>query len=393
MKYASIAPIRATNDEELGKLVAHLETQSKLRRDYVVPGRDIKAVVDDDMVKFSLQMNKDLPPTIYTPTYRAHQTTWDKFDIPKQYYERMGDSAPDLLATNINYWTERSQKNYLVRTVGENVRAVLSDRFRTLDSTELFFTAFREAKDLEAKIVQADLTENNFYMKILRPDYAQKVEAFRTDVWSRKTNRPGGSLYRVLEHLEEDGGQWLVPGVSVRNSDVGSGSLAADLFVFDTICWNGLVHNRAVHQVHLGKQLDVGFISQETRDADDQVTWLKVRDLIRSALGDQDTFLALINKMQAAAETPLENAVEAVDMVVKNFGFSDEDKASIMNELLASGSNTVYGLMTAVTATGRDKENYDSGRQFEMAGGDILNNPTEFVRVKRGTKSTRVVRV
>jgi hypothetical protein len=254
----------------------------------------------------------------------------------------------------------------------------------------LFFTSFREAKDLGANIVQADLTENHFYMKILRPDYAQKLDGFKTNLKERRRMRGERGMYRVLEHLDEDGGQYLVPGVSIRNSDVGAGSMSADLFVFDTVCMNGMVFDRAIHQVHLGKQLDVGFISQETRDADDQVTWLKVRDLIRTALGDEEAFLALVNKMQAAAEIPLTDATAAVDTVVKNFGFSDDDKASIMNELLAAGSNTVYGLMTAVTAAGRDKDNYDEGRAFESAGGDILNNPTEFVRVRRGTKATRV---
>jgi len=57
---------------------------------------------------------------------------------------------------------------------------------------------------------------------------------------------------------------------------------------------------------------------------------------------------------------------------------------------LATGSNTVYGLLSAVTAVGRDKTNYDEGRRFEEAGGDILANPSEFVRVRRGTRASRV---
>lgn len=389
MKTATIEPIRATNDQELAGLVQHMTELSAKREDLVVSAKDMTAVVIEDEVRFAINKDSSLPPVLYRPTYRGHETMWNRMDIPKQYYLRMGNEAPELLSTNINHWLTKSPKNYLVRTVDDMVRAIMSDRFRILDSTELFFATFQEAKSMDAKIVQADLTENNFYMKILRPDYAQKVESFRSDVWARKTNRPGGSLYHVLDHLEEDGGQWLVPGVSVANSDVGSGSLSVDLFVFDTICWNGLVHNRAIHHVHLGKQLDVGIISQETRNLEDQVVFAKIRDHLRAALGDEDAFLTLVKKLQGAAETPLDEPTAAVDLVVKNFGFSDDDKQSILNELMAAGSPTVYGLITAVTAAGRDKGNYDDGRRFEEAGGDILENPREFVKVRRDTLVNR----
>lgn len=389
MKFATIEPIRATKDEDIALLVQELQRQEATRRDYVVPAKDISAVVEDEGVKFAFQTGKDTPPALFDPTWRAHETIWNRLDIQKNYYQKMGDQAPDLLAHNINYWAERSEKNFLVRTLDDKVRAFMSDRFRTMDSVELFFTAFKEVKEVGAKIVQADLTEENFYLKILHPEWAQKVEGFRSDVWARKTNRPGGSLYHVLDHLEEDGGQWLVPGSVIKNSDTGNGALSMDLFAFDTICWNGLVHSRNIHQVHLGKQLEVGYLSQETRELEDRTIWSKVRDLIRAAFADKEAFLLLVKKMMNAQEIELENPVGAVDLVVKNFGFSDDDKQDIMNELMAAGSNTVYGLLTAVTAVGRDKPNQDETIRFERAGGDILDDPREFVRVKRFTKAAR----
>lgn len=391
MQTATIESVRATNDEELGQMVQLLQHQSETRRDYVIPAKDVRAVLNEGEVDFSFAAGKDVPPVVYRPTMRAHETIWYRTDIPKAYYLRMGETAPDLLTENINYWLDRSEKNFLARTIDDKVRAFMSDRFRILDSTELFFTTFKRANELGAKIVQADLTENNFYMKVLRPDYAQKVESFKHDVWERKTKRPGGSLYHVLDHLEEDGGQWLVPGVSVSNSDVGTGSLSANMFIFDTICWNGLVHNKAIHQVHLGKQLDVGFISMETRNLEDQATWSKVNDMLTAALGDEDAFLALIQKIKETGEMPLEQPMQAVDSVVQNFGFSEDDKQAILNELLSAGSNTVRGLLAAVTAVGRDKTDYEEGRKFEVAGGDILDNPVEFARVKRTARTARQI--
>lgn len=57
--------------------------------------------------------------------------------------------------------------------------------------------------------------------------------------------------------------------------------------------------------------------------------------------------------------------------------------------MLTGGSSSVRGLINAVTAVGRDKTNQDETIKFERAGGDILDDPREFVRVSRSRKATR----
>lgn len=394
MKVATIEPRRATNDQELAALVQHLTEQSKARRDYVVSVKDISAVVDEDEVKFSIATDMGMP-MLLEPTYRAHETIWERLDIQKSYYNRMGDTAPDLLATNINYWAERDQRNFLVRIVDDKVRAFMSDRFRTLDSVELFFTCFDEVKNVGAKIVQADLTENKFYMKILHPEWAQKLDGFKMDMTARRQSRDNnnGPKYSILDHLDdEDGGSgtWLVPGIVVQNSDVGQGSLHAELFIFDLVCSNGMIGNRTIHQVHLGAQMDLGYVSYETRELEDRAIWSKVRDLVRASF-DQEQFLAYVKKVQAATEIQLADPVEAVNLVVKNHGLDENAQQAILNELMSAGSNTAYGLLSAVTAVGRDKSNYDEGVKFERIGGDILEDPTEFVRVRRSARTARQI--
>lgn len=391
MKVATIPSIRARTDEDIAKLVGVLEHQKNTRKDYIVPAKKFSAAYDpfSDMVKFGFPVIDGVAPVMFEPTARAHHTLRYRFDISKGYYDKMSDQAPDLLAYNINYWAERDNHKYMFRTLDDKVRAVMSNQFRVLDNTELFFTTYETVKEVGAKIVQADLTEDNFYMKVLHPEWAVKVDGFRTDVWQRKTNRPGGSLYHVIDHLEDDGDQWLVPGLIVSNSDVGAGSLHAELFIFDTICWNGLVHNRTLHQVHLGKRLDEGLlVSNETRELEDRAVWSHVKDMIKVGF-DKENFLDTVKRLQNASEVELEDSVQAVDTVVKNFGFSDEDRQNILNELVSAGSPTVYGLLTAVTAVGRDKENQDETIKFERAGGDILSDPREFVRARRGTRATR----
>jgi hypothetical protein len=395
MKYATLEPMRATNDEELATLVQHLQQQSATRRDYVVPVKDISAVLDEDeMVKFAFKIAGDQPPVLFEPTYRAHETMWDRLDIPKAYYLRMGESAPDLLAENVNYWTQRSGKNYLARTLDNKVRAFMSDRFRSLDSVELFFTAFQEAKDLGVKIVRADYSETRFYMRILHPEWAERMPSIRMDMNARRKSRDDGGHRKpsVLDHLSDDdgGGSWLVPGVVVQNSDVGYGSLNAELFIQDLTCMNGTIGDRLIHKVHLGGELDLGFVSDETRQLRDQAIWSEVRDMMKMCF-DEDKFKAYMNKFVEAAEIQLENPVEAVNLVVRNNSLDESDQQAILNELMAGGNNSVYGLLSAVTAVGRDKSNYDDGIRFERIGGDILRDPREFIRVRRSARSARQI--
>lgn len=72
---------------------------------------------------------------------RAHGQFSDYLGVPKKYYDRMLQEAPDLLCRNLNHWLENGKnERRLVRTLDGEVRAVLSDRYRLLDNYD-FATA------------------------------------------------------------------------------------------------------------------------------------------------------------------------------------------------------------------------------------------------------------
>ena len=62
----------------------------------------------------------------------AHGQIASKLGIPKAYYDRMQAEAPELLADNANHWFENSDAKRMVRTLHQDARALLSDRFRPL---------------------------------------------------------------------------------------------------------------------------------------------------------------------------------------------------------------------------------------------------------------------
>ena len=75
----------------------------------------------------------------------AHHQIGNQLQIPKAYYDRMLDEAPDLLAHNVNEWFDQKPARRMVRTMQTNgsgpkmafARGWLSDKYRRLDAADL----------------------------------------------------------------------------------------------------------------------------------------------------------------------------------------------------------------------------------------------------------------
>lgn len=322
-------PIRATTDAGFKKLAKELRRQSQLRKDYIVPAKDLKAVVLKGR-KVGLAINTVDGKTIHETTLSAHRSLSERLGIPWNYCRRLGHGAPFLLARNVNAWLRRDERNFMVRLLDNKIRAILSDRYRPLDSAELFEIAERETKRSGAVIASSSLTEQRFYMRILAKGRGMKA-----------------------------GTTWLRPGVVLSNSDVGLGRLKVELCFFDRRCENCMISHPVLDRVHFGRQVESGEV------------WSAVAEMIHDGL-DPSIRGDLTKDVCEAQTRQLADPNEAIDAVVKRYGFSEEDKTNILRELEASGSDTVFGLVQAVTATGRDKASYDDAIEFERAGGDIL---------------------
>jgi len=366
---------RATTREEVAALAQELERQKQTKRDFICPAKDIGFIsapeyrsIPEANVPVVANINMgDIGQVLHEIGLIAHQQFADKLGIGAIYYNRCLEEAPDLLTDNANYWLQRSKKVHLIRTLDGRVRAFLSDRYRVLDNVDLFFETYRVVQQVGAEIVRADLTEERFYMRVLHPEWREKVQLLKRN----------GTVGADAEDV--------VPGTVVSNSEVGRGGLRVEPFMLILICVNGVVMDHKMWQFHLGKKQDLGFLSEETKEAEDKAIWLRVRDTI-TATFDREIFRQMVARMNDAAAAELENPIEAVDNVVAHYGFTDEEKQRILNELISPNrktdpGRTVYGLLNAVTAVGRDQEDYNKGIQFERAGGQLLEN-RELVEIK-----------
>ena len=294
----------------------------------------------------------------------AHGCLSNRLGIPKAYYDRMRQEAPELLSWNVNNWLAES-KRHLVRTIGERhstqfsertpatCRAVLSERYKIIDNDlvmERLFPVLQEQTGME--VVSAEITPTKLYLKARFPQLEREI----------KLNDP------------------VQAGVVISNSEVGFGSTSVALLIYRLKCLNGMViadEAFKVRRAHLGGILETGddfriAASDETQRLADEAFVSSLKDVVRLG-SDPDVFSEICNKLMDAGEQKIEgNIEEAVERVTKRFSLSETEGASVLENLIRDGDYSKWGVANAVTRTSQNVESYDRATELERLGGNII---------------------
>lgn len=189
-----------------------------------------------------------------------------------QMAERAGVPAAYLsgLATSANAWERdlatrilndhmhqgHGQDRLLVRSVRNEVRGVLSDRFRRLETLPLINAFASSAMQLGAIPTSAVCTDTRVALKVVIPTIFEPI--------------PGE--YMVI------GGEWF-------NSDYGAGKYGMRGFILRLVCLNGMVGEDAFSQIHLGGRLAEAIeYSEKTLRLDTAATESATKDSVRALL-------------------------------------------------------------------------------------------------------------
>lgn len=389
--------LRASTPEQMQSMVAELERIEQTAKDYVVPSRYLTAYHNGGPIQLAVDLGLTGEARLSLGINRvAHEQLAEKLGIPRAYYFRMlaDPSHHPLMCRNINHWLwEESEKDSpsmkprLIRTLDGNVRAFLSDRFRSLDNYPLFFHCFGVARDEGAVLQRLDMSEERLYMRLLQPGFAFKIDGRARDLsdtgqfFATGYRRDDGTWQGPND--DDPGGDWVIGGVVASNSDVGRGGLNVEAALFQVVCRNLAIAVKTVHKVHLGERLNAGIqIGDDTREAKDRAIWLEVRDLVKSTF-NEDTFKHMVLAANNAQAAVLEKPVEAVDTVVKEYGLTEEDKQGVLDELMTSTRGaTAWGLVSAVT-TQAHKKGIEEEIALQRVGGQLLEKIPQLVAVRK----------
>jgi len=177
----------------------------------------------------------------------------DPMDIPWKH---------ELLTHNLNELAQHDDRRFLIRSVKprnhtlHEVRAVLSDKYRRLDSRPILDAFLGSVNNYGGLPCEGTVTDTKVFLKIVLPHIFEPVP-----------NEP------------------TCFGIQFSNSDYGNGKLSIRGFMLRLACTNKAITEESLSQVHLGRRLDENIqFSQQTYELDTAAMASAVGDIVTQVL-------------------------------------------------------------------------------------------------------------
>lgn len=346
---------------ELQKLVDTLEAQDKVKKDFLAPTGSLH------FTNGNLFMTHNDVPIKFIPTPVFHSQLATKLEIPKGYYDRMKGRAVELLDENVNHWLRDEGKNVLLRAFvpgdqDNTARALLSDRYNVIDNMEVLLQILDTLKDcgVVINIEQAELSETRMYINVTAPEIEVKANELLKQ-------------YRKAIQV----GSGIITGFSVQNSEIGYGSFEIMSRLKFLCCNNGATSKKdSLRKIHLGGKLDEleFYKSDAVKNANRKLVKEQVNHAVKKFLS-KDYLQQQVDMLTEIGNKKIEAPVNAViEVIAKDYGFTQEDKASILNCFIDGGDRRRIGIFNAVTEVSQTLQDIDHKHDTEVAGMDILVN-------------------
>ncbi len=279
-----------------------------------------------------------------------------KMGIPSMYLSELAHGKPWQRALAVKVLNEHFQNvnpdsRYLVRTVHQEVRGFLSDRYRRLDSRPLLEAFASSCERVGAQPVDGVVSDVRVSLKALLPHVFEPVP-----------------------------GEVMALGVEWANSDFGVARHTLRGFMLRLMCLNGATLEDALTQVHLGKVLteDIEF-SQQTYELDTKTSVSALKDVVQNLLAPEKVQLTM-DGIKSANEkriewkdvkTQLQKKLLKSELKAVEDAFKGED---VIN--LPSGQTT-WRASNAVSWLAGSVEDPDRKLELQRIAGEVFTGKTE----------------
>jgi hypothetical protein len=410
--------------KDIPELVQVLDEQQSKLRDLIVPSSLVRMdekpadpepkpegeQAPDGNKRLVLSIIEKDAERTYGLQEQVHAQLASKLGIHGRYYSRMREEAVPLLLENVNYWLkDEAERKRLVRLLGGDVRAVLSDRYRPISHYDVVRTAVQIITGRDgnagverpwargAKCFGWRLTPTHLDVCLVNPgtlfdlkhpdNGVQQVDPEETIAG----NGGGTDLVYAGRLVQSDNprqGGWFLrpdwgddhhmvfPSCRIRNSETGHGGLYIQPGIYEAVCDNTAWIGTNLAERHLGRTLEEDdVLSPETYRKMNAVIFSKTADVVRSVFEPAELerycrkFLGLL-----AEEIEVK---EAAELIVKLPGMTEEIGAEILKAYRPVGrKDTAFDLQRAVTAAARDMhataEHSERAYLLEELGGDMI---------------------
>lgn len=280
-----------------------------------------------------------------------------KVGIPTAYIASLltaGDPHKMLAANILNEHAKfNPHARLLIRSINNNIKGILSDRYKRLDSVMILNSFGESAVKRGAVVVDGFYSETKVFLEMILP-------------------KP------IIIDTPKNGLVSLAFGARISTSDYGDGKLELRSFMLNGVCLNGMVRESVMDKIHLGKQIDSSMLlSNKTYQLESQAASSAVNDFTSSILNTE----YLRNKMEEvyiASSTSIDMEKE-ITVLQKSSKITKEEQHGILSLLLTNnpedgiqGESTVWKLQQGITAFARDSSEVRE-RELQEIAGDLTN--------------------
>ncbi|MCA8936477.1 MAG: DUF932 domain-containing protein [Planctomycetes bacterium] len=247
-----------------------------------------------------------------------------KLGVPAQYLRK----CPwDLRAENINHWlNENRTRSFMLRCDGDEVRAVLSDRYAPVDHLPL-----------------AGWLADSF-----GPDARLRYEVSEEVLHVQFVNGEGHNA---------GVNDWLHPGVGITNSEVGLARVQVRGLLFRTICLNGLILSGGEEnwtRRHIGSVELAGDVQKAIR---------RVQDAAANGT----------NRFAGLQGIRVPDMTALFERITKHYELTQAEHETVLAAHQIEPGDTLYAGVNAVTRAGNAYDlPLDSRLKLQDIGGRIL---------------------
>ncbi len=335
--------------------IKRLENDSRIARDFIVPvgGRtnNIYWKVKEDILNLDfMEMERKIHQ-------HALSQTSERLGIPTVYLRKLAFGQPHEKELAVKILNSHSQwanpRRFLIRTVGEQVRGVLSDQYRRLNGNEIIRGYIEAAYAQGAVLLDGLYTDTKLYAETLYPE-------------------------PIIFPTPKNGEVAIAFGARLSTSDYGDGALDLRFFYMQGVCLNGMVRETMMRQVHLGSKLPSDLrLSDKTYELDTRTTVSAIKDLT-AQIFQPEQIKAKMEEIQNASAIEIDISKELRNLQ-KNGRLQKDEPEEIERILVAgkpedgiTGEGTLWKAVQGITAYAREVEPQRM-RDLQEIAGDLMN--------------------
>lgn len=341
----------AEKSVDIKSAIEKIEKEGTLLHDYLVPTNKMIVELIDGNVKATQINGGEFDFSDFAIGQIA-----EKMHVPSRYLKDLftGETwQRELAVKTVNDHVNNVDRDrLLIREVNSQIRGILSDSYRRLNSMQIYVAFLSACQKTGAVLIDAHSSDTRGYLEVVTPD----IVSIPT-----KNN---GIIHQVF-------------GAQIRNSDFGAGALELKLYDMQVVCLNGMVSDSILREIHLGRRLPSDLrISKDTYIKDTQAMAGLVSDAMNQIF-DPYYIAEKTKKIQAASEyeVDIEQEVKALPQI----GFTQDETDAVQTVLINNdpedgiqGSNTLWKFAQAAGAVARDSKNQERKRELQEIAGNLM---------------------